>query len=254
MNNNYDIIKLFDFFDYWKEYTHPTEFYNEGWLLKLFVLSVTDFGLKDHPLFVNENNIFFSEGLLYSPFLARPGKKQFAESHTHADGVIGDFTIGNDKSKGSVHLKGNKLNIIEAKINSEFSKDVTNAPLYNQAARYVACIVETIDKANKIEEINDLSIGFYLVVPQEQYDKKKNFKIFLDEKHIFDTVKQRVEQYKNEVDYEERKEWFETKFSLVLDKIKREPIFYEEILSELKEYKYIDEINKFYKACLKYNK
>tara|TARA_A100000171_G_C2140531_1_gene155405 strand:- start:4722 stop:5510 length:789 start_codon:yes stop_codon:yes gene_type:complete len=253
-DKSYDLNKLFDFFEYWKAYTHPTEFYNEGWLLKLLVHAITDFGLKEHPLYVNEKDKFFSEGLLYSPFLQRFRGDPLAETHTHADGVIGNFEIGNVNSKGSLHFKGNKLNIFEAKINSGFSKKVSNATFYNQAARYVACIAKTIDEADKLEVLNDLSIGFYLVVPEDQYNKKKkNFKKFLDKTDIFDRVKERVEQYKNEVDYEERIKWLQTKFNPVLEKTVIKPLFYEEIISKLQDYKYIDEINNFYKSCIKYN-
>ena len=168
MKNNYDINKLFDFFEYWKEFTHPTEFYNEGWLLKVLVLAVTNSGLKAHPLFISEENKFFSEGLLPSPFLTKGKKNPFAESHTHADGVIGDFIIGNDKTKGSFHLIGDKISVFEAKINSGFSSKVTNAPSYNQSARYVACIVETLDIAKKLENLDNLSIAFYLTVSKNQ--------------------------------------------------------------------------------------
>jgi hypothetical protein len=249
---SYDINKLFEFFKYWKDYTHPTEFYNEGWLLKLLVYAVTGFGLKEHPLYVNEKDKFFSEGLLRSPFLTKGKKNRLAESHTHADGAIGNFTIGNDNSKGLLELKGNKLNIFEAKINSGFSKKVTNAPFYNQAARYVACIAETINNADKIKVLNNLSIGFYLVLPKDKYETK-NFKKFLDEDHILETVKRRVGLYKDEADYKARREWFEEIFSLVLEKIEIEHLFYEDVIAELQGYKYIDEINDFYNACIKCN-
>lgn len=252
-DKSYDLNKLFEFFEYWKKHTHPTEFYNEGWLLKVFVFAITDFGKTKHPLFVNEKEQFFSEGLLPSPFLTNGTKNPFAESHTHADGAIGDFNIGNNNTKGLLELKGDKLNIFEAKINSEFSKKVTNASFYNQAARYISCITETIDKADKLEILNDLSIGFYLVVPKDQFKKKKHFEEFLVKEHIADTVKKRVEQYENETDYEERIEWFETKFNPVLEKIVIEPLFYEDIISELQDYKYIDEINNFYNSCIKCN-
>ncbi len=259
-DKSYDLNKLFEFFEYWKQYTHLTEFYNEGWLLKVLVFAITDYGKTDHELYVNENDQFFSEGLLYSPFLQRFKGDPLAETHTHADGVIGNFEIGEDNSKGSLHLIGNKLNAFEAKINSEFSKKVTNASFYNQAARYVACIAETIAKANNLEVLNDLSIGFYLIVPEDQFKKenkkgknKMNFKEFLNRKHILDTVEKRVEQYKKEDDYKERKEWFETKFKAVLDKIELKPLFYEDVITELKGYKYINQIKDFYDLCLKNN-
>ncbi|WP_299385988.1 hypothetical protein [uncultured Lacinutrix sp.] len=253
-DKSYDLNKLFDFFEYWNAYTHPTEFYNEGWLLKVLVYAITDFGLKENPLYVNEKEKFFSEGLLYSPFLQRFKGDSLAETHTHADGVIGNFEVGSDNSKGSLHLVGDKLNVFEAKINSEFSKKVTNASFYNQAARYVACIAETIDKANKLEVLNDLSVGFYLVVPKNQYKRKKTFANFLEKEHVLDTVEKRVGQYQNEADYEKRKEWLETKFKSVHKKIVIETLFYEDIIKELEGYKYKDEINGFYETCKKYNK
>ena len=254
MNSNYDINNIFNFFEYWKNYTQPTEFYNEGWLLKLLVFSVTNYGLKDHILFVNEKDNFFSEALLYSPFLARTRRDSFAETHTHADGVIGNYTIGNDKSKGSLHLIGNKLNVFEAKIYSKFSKNVSNAPFYDQVSRYIACITETIDKANKIENLNELTIGFYLTIPKEKFQNTMNYKKCLDKKHILKTVKERVEQYKNDKDFNLRKEWFEKKFTPVLEKIIIEPIFYETIITELQGCKYINEVKSFYDSCLMYNK
>jgi hypothetical protein len=252
--NNYDINKLLDFFNYSKKFTHPTEFYNEGWLTRLLIFSITDFGLKEHPLYIQDNSKYFSESLLYTPFLARSRKDSLAESFTHADSAIGEFNIGNDKNKGSLILTGNKLKIFEAKINSGFSKDVTNAKFYNQSARYVACITEIIDRANKISQLDSLSIGFYLILPKEQYEKKKTFKEFLDKINIYETVQKRVEQYHNEDDYEQRLLWLTTTFKNVLDKITIKPIFYENVISELEGYQFHNEINDYYEKCKDYNK
>ena len=262
-DKSYDLKKLFDFFEYWKKHTHPTEFYNEGWLLKVLAYAITDFGKTDHPLYVNDKEQFFSEGLLRSPFLTNGTKNPFAESHTHADGAIGNFSIGNAKHKGLLELTGNKLFVFEAKINSGFSTRVTNAPFYNQAARYVACIAEIINKADKLETLNELTIGFYLVVPEEQYKRKNkknedkmNFKEFLNEKHILEMVKRRVDQYEDELDYNEREEWLETKFNPVLKKLainNLKPLFYEDIIKDLRGYEYYDEIDDFYKLCIEYN-
>lgn len=254
----YDLNKLFEFFEYWKKHTHPTEFYNEGWLLKVLVYAITDFGktehqLNDHPLYVNEKEQFFSEGLLTSPFLKNGKIKRLAESHTHADGAIGNFEIGENDTKGLLTLKGNKLNIFEAKINSGFSKGVTNAPGYNQAARYVACIVETVEKAGKLKTLDDLSLGFYLMVPEKQFKKKKSFEDFLEKPHILKTVKKRVDQYKDEDDYGDRKKWFETKFKPVLEKLVIRSLYYEDVIEKLEGYKYYNEIESFYDSCKKYN-
>nr|AOE09706.1 hypothetical protein [uncultured bacterium] len=252
-DKSYDLNKLFEFFEYWKKHTHPTEFYNEGWLLKVLVYAITDFGKIKHPLYVNKNEEFFSEGLLTSPFLKNGKIKRLAESHTHADGAIGNFEIGNAKNKGLLKLTGNKLNIFEAKINSGFSKGVTNAPGYNQAARYVACIVETVEKAGKLKTLDDLSLGFYLMVPEEQFNIKKSFEKFLKEDHILKTVKKRVDQYKDEDDYIKRIDWFDTKFKPALEQLEIEHLFYEDVIEKLEGYKYYNEIKSFYKLCNDFN-
>ena len=68
------------------------------------------------------------------------------------------------------------------------------------------------------------------------------------------TVKERVEQYKNDKDFNLRKEWIEKKVTPVLEKIIIEQILYENIITELQGCKYINEIKSFYDSCLMYNK
>ena len=257
--NNFEINSLFDFFNYWKKFTQPTEFYCEGWLTRLLIFSVTDYGLKDHDLYIKENCKYFSESLLYSPFLSRFEKDPLAESFTHADSAIGEFQIGDEKNKGSLILLGNSLKIVEAKINSEFSQGVTNAKFYNQSARYIACITETIDRANKINNLTDLSINFYLTVPKPRYLEKPSYRASLDKKNIYNVVKKRVEQYKNEnsnncSDYDNRKLWLSSKFCKVLEKTIIKPVFYEDVIADLQGYKFANEINNYYTMCLEYNK
>lgn len=251
---NYDIKKLFDFFKYWKDFTQPTEFYCEGWLTRLMIFSVTDYGLNEHDLFIKHNSKYFSESLLYSPFLARSKKDSLAESFTYADSAIGEFQIGDDVNKGALKLIGNDLKIIEAKIFSEFSPKVSNANFYNQAARYIACITNTIERADKINQLDDLSISFFLIVPQKHYNKKKSFDHSMNKENIFKTVEKRVNQYNQESDYDEKEIWLNTKFIKVLEKITIKTIFYENVLNDLKGYRFERELNEYYQECLYYNK
>ncbi|MNF84177.1 hypothetical protein D3C85_1027970 [compost metagenome] len=256
MNNkqNLDIFKLFEVFAFWQNYTQPTEFYCEGWLLRLLILSISDYGLKNHELYIKDNYNYFSEPLLYSPFLARSGgNKLLAERFTHADSAIGEFVVG-DKNKGSLSFTGNDLKIFEAKIYSKFSSKVTNSLFYNQVARYIACITETILRADKINILDDLQIGFYLVLPKDQFSKTSTFKQFLNKEHIRKTVEKRIEQYRSETCYIERKKWFNNEFNMVLEKIEIKPIFYEDIIVDLAGYKFYNEISNYYELCLKYNK
>jgi hypothetical protein len=251
---DFDIQKLFEVFEYWGKYAHKTEFYCEGWLMRLLILSVSDFGLENHELYINNNCNYFSEPLLYSPFLAKRGEnKLLAERFTHADSAIGEFIVGN-KNKGSLDLTGNNLKIFEAKIYSQFSPKVKNSPFYDQVARYIACITETIQRANKINVLSDLQIGFYLVLPENQFAKKSTYNEYLNKEHIREVVQKRIEQYKSETSYAERKSWFNNEFEMVLKKIDIKPLFYEDIISELSGYKFHREIFNYYSLCLKYNK
>lgn len=251
---DFDIQKLFEVFEYWGNYAHKTEFYCEGWLMRLLILSVSDYGLKNHELYINDNYNYFSEPLLYSPFLARSGgNKLLAERFTHADSAIGEFVVG-DKNKGSLNLTGNNLKIFEAKIYSQFSPKVKNSLFYNQVARYIACITETIQRADKINNLCDLHIGFYLVLPENQFAKKSTYKEYLNKEHIREVVKKRIEQYKSETCYAERKSWLNNEFDIVLEKIDIKPLFYENIISDLAGYKFHREIVAYYNLCLKYNK
>ena len=76
----------------------------------------------------------------------------------------------------------------------------------------------------------------------------------MDKININKTVQRRVEQYKNESDYKERKEWFDKNLKQVLDKIIIKPIFYEDVISDLQDYRFVKEIDNYYKMCLNYNK
>ena len=115
-------------------------------------------------------------------------------------------------------------------------------------------IAKTIDMAGKIDQLNDLNISFYLIVPKNQYYAKHSYKNAMDKININKTVQRRVEQYKNESDYKERKEWFDKDFKQVLDKIIIKPIFYEDVISDLQDYRFVKEIDNYYKMCLNYNK
>jgi hypothetical protein len=69
----------------------PTELYNEGWLLRIFLDWFSTHRVDKHPLSFSEGARWFSEALLLSAFLPRSREDPLGESRTHADGVIGHF-------------------------------------------------------------------------------------------------------------------------------------------------------------------
>src|SRR5579859_7149803 len=71
----------------------PTELYCEGWLLRIILDWYSTHQLSDDPLAFTESARWFSEALLPSAFRPRTRGDPLGESRSHADGVIGHFTI-----------------------------------------------------------------------------------------------------------------------------------------------------------------
>ena len=124
----------------------------------------------EHPLSMDAASRWYSEAILTSAFLPRHRGDKYAEGFTHADGAIGHFEIG---TAGQADLKllpdATIFKITEAKMFSGLSKGTTRAPTYNQAARNVACIAETLRLARRTP--SDMqAIGFFVVAPERQID------------------------------------------------------------------------------------
>ena len=145
----------------------PTLLYNEGWLLRL-VLSVTSRLGGCAPLELVPGARWYSEARLYSPFAAVRRGDRVGETHTHADAVIGHVGIAPGTKTGlTLHEMATQFVAIEAKIFSGLAKRTTNAPDYDQAARYVACMAHTITRA-KVPLDRLSSLAFLVIVPESQ--------------------------------------------------------------------------------------
>lgn len=121
----------------------PTELYNEGWMLRLVLDWFSRTPDCNYELRFLDGSGWYSEALLPSAFLSRKRGDVLAESWTHADGVVGHFSIG-ENGAGDLSLKdgATQFVVVEAKMFSKLSAGVTNARYFNQAARNVACIAE----------------------------------------------------------------------------------------------------------------
>jgi len=141
----------------------PTDLYNEGWMLRLVLDWFSRNPDVDHDLKFGESSGWYSEALLPSAFLPRNRGDKLAESWTHADGVIGHFSIG-ENGAGDLSLKENakELVVTEAKMFSKLSNGVTNAKYFDQAARNVACIAELAKRAS-IAPFSFDNIAFYVI-------------------------------------------------------------------------------------------
>ena len=196
----------------------------------------------NHPLVFLRGARWYSEALLWPPFLARWRGDRLAETWTNADGVVGQFDIG-ATSKGGLTLRdgATQLVVVEAKMSSKLSTGTKNAPGYDQAARTVACIAETLKRA-AIEPRKMERLAFLVAAPLEQVDKGI-FRDLVTKPGIRERVDTRVEAYQGE-----RDEWFDRWFVPTLDAIDLGVLSWEELIGGLDP-----SYRAFYDGCLLHN-
>lgn len=125
---------------------NPTIIYNEGWMTRLLVYQSVKEGLIIGQLDFSKIRNWTSEALIGSPFIRAPHSR---EGYTHADLVLGDFTI-DYSDRGEVIVKDDAqiFGIIEAKMGSNLSQGTKYAANYNQASRNIACIAHSTINCN----------------------------------------------------------------------------------------------------------
>ena len=234
----------------------PSEVYNEGWMLRLILDWFSRQPPSDHQLSFEKGSRWYSEILLPSRFLPRFQADPQAESYTHADGVIGHFTIGRT-GKGDIDLSpdARQFVVIEAKIFSPLSRGIKNFQTYDQAARATACIAETLSiRQRPINEISKL--GFYVVAPEKQLKFDPTFQTFMQKDSIRIKVQRRIKAYSDPTDAEMKNKWFKTWFLPALECMDLHCMSWEEIIAYIKaDDRYNgDGLSKFYGKCLGLNK
>src|SRR5579863_5087770 len=144
----------------------PTELFNEDWLLRIILDWFCRRGGDRYPLSALPGARWFSQAWLPSAFLPRFRGDRLAEARTHADGVLGHFTIG-DPGTAALSLTpgARQLVVVEAKLFARLSAGVRNAPYYDQAARSVACMAEALRRADQDPAGMD-ELSFLLIAPQ----------------------------------------------------------------------------------------
>jgi len=232
-----------------KSYFPPTILYNEGWMLRLILDWFSVLKVQDRPLSVPEGCRWYSEALLPSAFLGRNRSDSLAESWTHADGVIGHFKIG-EGAKANLVLSSDATHfvVLEAKMFSKLSSGIKHASYFDQAARNVACMAETMKRA-PCSPSKLTSLGFYVLAPQGQIEQGI-FAADLNRDSIKGKVERRVKEYGGQDD------WFGQWFIPTLARIKIEALSWEEIIFTIRnsDPDAGHELAEFYKLCLRYNK
>mgnify|MGYP005851033369 CR=1 FL=1 len=250
----YDLLEKFDLQN---PTFRPTEIYNEGWLLRILLNEYSKLESRDGLLKFSKGATWYSEAMLPTKFKARPKKEighkdTLAESRTNADGVIGHIEVGN-KGKADLELAKNakQFVVIEAKMNSKLSKGISNSKEYNQAARTVACMAETI-RLNKEVNLRDIeNLAFIVLAPRGKI-KDGDFSDEMEIESIKNKVKDRVEEYKGNKNSKYYTEWYYSCFSPLIDKIKIHKLSWETAIEKLPDVSK-EKLNQFYQLCFKYN-
>ena len=228
----------------------PNVLYNESWLLRIVIDWFVRQGGDRYPLSPMAGARWFSEAWLPSAFLPRYRGDRLAESRTHADGVVGHFTIGDPGTAGlALDPEASQFIIIEGKLFNPLSAGVKNAPYYDQAARSVACMAESLRRAGRDPESVD-DLAFLLIAPQARID---------DGAFAWDTsidairrkVRRRVEDYAGE-----RDAWFHDWFEPTLQRIEVRSLSWEEIIDVIAFHSVESGqvVDSFYGECLRFNR
>ena len=227
-----------------------TDLYNEGWMLRLVLDWFSRTPDCNCELQFLDGSGWYSEALLPSAFLARKRGDRLAESWTHADGVIGHFSIGENGAEDlSLKYGAKQFVVTEAKMFSKLSAGVTKAKYFNQAARNVACMAEIAKRAG-ITPSSFEDIAFYVVAPKSRIDEDV-FSEYMTAGNIRDVVRRRVSEYEEP----EKENWFKEWFLPTLEVAKLRCISWEEILTVISEHRGDDgqSLDGFYAKCLEFN-
>lgn len=213
----------------------------------------------NHEFEFLENSKWYSEVLLPSSFL--PGFKgdPLSESHTHSDGVIGNFRIGGT-GEGDLVLDDNceQFLVFEAKMYSKLAKGITNAKLYDQATRNVACM-SYIAAKKQINHKQFKKLGFYVIAPEEQIKKISSFREYTTKETIKEKVLTRVNEYKKnnrESSFQEKICWFNKSFVPFLETMEIDCISWEQVINFIGKHdeQFFKQLSEFYQKCTYYNK
>ncbi len=229
----------------------PTALFNEGWMLRSILDWFSRQPEASHPLGFASGASWFSEGLLPSFFRPQRRADATAETWTRADGVIGHIKVGNSgRTDVALRADASQFVVLEAKLFSKLSKGVKNAPYFDQAARYVACIAEVLRKAERpLTQVSNLA--FYIIAPDEQVSRGV-FSKEVSKESIRTNVSRRIEDYPTK----DGTDWLEKWFLPTLPHIRIGCQTWENILSHITSAAPTSgtRLSAFYQRCLEFNR
>ena len=202
----------------------------------------------DHKLSFLPGARWYSEALLPSRFHPQSRRDNRGESFTHADGIVGHFSIQpGERGEATLEADARQFVVIEAKLGSGLSQGVKNAKDFDQAARNVACMAHMLgNKGIRPDTLERLA--FYVIAPQEQIDGGV-FGSLVTKDSIREKVAARVTQYDGQWDT-----WLRTIFEQALGRMDVGLLSWEEILAFLLAADSdASALREFYARCIRFN-
>jgi hypothetical protein len=225
-----------------------TLLYNEGWMLRL-LLDAGERGLL--PGFMPPGVNWFSEGQLRTPFGQRGSGT--SESNTRADGVFGDFKpVSGTRSGIDLKPDARCFVVLEAKLYAPLTAGTKNSPGYDQVARTIACMANTLHRVGRTPDTFD-DLRFGLLVPAETINDAGFPELNAD------SIRLKIDARINQIGASHHfQQWRDGWAWPLVERLERancfQPISWESMIERLTQKSDRAELTEFYESCKRYNR
>jgi len=220
--------------------------FNEGWLLRSalreWMMSSRNSALGFLPF--PRGVKVYSEGQLYTPFKARYRGDKRAESHTHVDGVVGDFSIADTKSGVRLNRDFRYIAVFETKLYSPIAGGTKNAPHFDQVSRTAACLINSILMAGS-------STGYHAhLVILYASDNHRIDPTAYSKASIENQIATRVDAFMETETPDDLIRRFATEWRSVLENLQIWFVTWEDVLADIGS----QDLDQFYSLCKRFNR
>jgi hypothetical protein len=206
--------------------------------------------MPDHALRFPEGARWFAEAQLPTAFSTRHQGDQLAEKGTLVGGVIGhvETSIKGKRARLTLRPDAQHFVVVETKMFSPLSSGIKNARYFDQAARTVACMAETLKRANRYP-VDMAHVGFYVLAPQIQIERG------LFAEHLSrESIRQRVDQRIRAYDDKKKKRWYSEWVEPTIEQLAIDVLSWEVIMNQIREHDAAGStFEAFYERCVAYN-
>ncbi len=163
--------------------------------------------------------------------------------------MIGHISVGQEgKAHVALQAGATQFTVIEAKLGSRLSKGTSNAPYFDQAARSVACMAETLRRAER--RPSDMGRPEFVVLASEEAVEAGTFSGEMAPRSIQEKVQRKIASYQGGLDG-----WHQVWFESSLEALDLQVLTWERVREWLMQHvkEPASSLGKFYESCLEFN-